>query len=207
MLRGSMITMALMGAFMVTSAAQADLSPEERLLDQVYAEGGTLLYCQSTFSHGDRTRVDRIYPTSYMLSHFGCRSARMCEVPAFSAAFSDLHNLFPISRRSDVDRRGTLFAQVPESITESECGYRVAFQNFEPPLGARGPVARAMLYMHVQHDLPLVGVPDMYQTWSNEDPPTEEEIQRNIRIGEIQGNRNPYIDDPNEVNNIVFDLF
>ncbi|MEE4250441.1 MAG: endonuclease, partial [Alcanivoracaceae bacterium] len=95
-----------------------------------------------------------------------------------------------------VDRRGSLFGDLPEDSRQSDCGYRSAFQTFDPPDHAKGNVARAMLYMHIQHKLPLVGNLEMYKRWNQLDPPDDDEKARNGAIGRIQGNRNPYIDNP-----------
>ena len=40
------------------------------------------------------------------------------------------------------------------------------------------------------------------KTWHNEDPVDDFELQRNNRIYEYQGNRNPYIDYPDLVNKL-----
>lgn len=197
----------MLAAALISTLARADMSPEDKLLSEVYPDGGTLLYCQNEFKPGDRIRVDRIYPERQMYTNFGCRNARLCRDPAYLRAASDLHNLFPVSRSADIARRGTRFSEVPDSVTADDCGYRVAFQNFMPSPGSRGQVARAMLYMHVHHELPLVGVLHMYQQWSNEEPPDAEERRRNNAIADTQGNRNPFIDNPDAVNNIIIDLF
>ena len=39
-------------------------------------------------------------------------------------------------------------------------------------------------------------------TWANEDQPDQFEIQRNNRIYEYQGNRNPFIDHPELVDQL-----
>ncbi|MDY4788176.1 MAG: endonuclease [Bacilli bacterium] len=74
----------------------------------------------------------------------------------------------------------------------------------------RGDVARILFYMVTRYkDLSLVEVPSEKGTemgklsllikWHNEDPVDAFEIQRNNRIYEYQGNRNPYIDYPSLV--------
>lgn len=199
------ITLVMVGG-LLAGVTRADLPPEDRLLSEIYPQGGPLLYCPQEFGPGDRIRVDRIYPERQMYTNYGCRSARTCREPAFENAVADLHNLFPIARSSDIKRRGTKFSEVPDNVAESECGFRVSFQNFQPPPGARGDVARAMIYMHVRHELPLIGVLDMYQRWSDADPPDEHERRRNDAIERVQGNRNSFIDNPGEVHNVELTL-
>ena len=192
----------LLGSLAIT--AQADTNADEQLLHGIYAQGGQTLYCDTPFEPGDRTRIDRIYAERPMLQHLGCSNARSCQTnPAFVAARDDLHQMFPIERQSDMDRRGTLFGELRAGAATSErCGYRLAFQTFEPPEAARGAVARAMMYMHVQHGLPLVGPYEMFQRWNEASPPDAAEQARNERIEALQGNRNPFIDNPASMRNV-----
>jgi len=183
-------------------AAFAD--PLELLVNRVYSNGGTTLYCQSEFDPGDRRiRADSIYSSNLLLRHFGCITARQCaSKPGFNEVADDLHNLYPIQRSVEIDRRGSQFGDLPPDSRESDCGYQMSFQTFEPPDHAKGNVARAMLYMHRQHSLPLVGTMEMYQRWHRLDPPDDNEIARNRAIGRIQGNTNPYIDNPDLVDRL-----
>jgi deoxyribonuclease I len=178
--------------------------PTEVLLNRVYASGGQTLYCGAGFSAGDRgIRVDSIYGSHLLLRHFGCITSRQCaNKPEYVAVASDLHNLYPMQRSVEIDRRGSQFGDLPPDSRENDCGYRIAFQTFEPPEHAKGNVARAMLYMHRHHNLPLVGTLEMYQRWHRLDPPDPAERARNEAIGRIQGNRNPFIDNPDLVDRL-----
>ena len=170
---------------------------EDTLLKQVYVAGGTTLYCNSDFKPGDRLKVDYIYSEKQLLRHFGCITSRQCASKnGFEDVMGDLHNMYPVERQSELDRRGTLLGDLPDNVEASPCGYQLSFQTFDPPAYARGNIARAMVYMHKQHDLPLIGALPMYKRWNQEDPPDEAEKARNGAISRIQGNRNPYIDDP-----------
>jgi deoxyribonuclease-1 len=42
----------------------------------------------------------------------------------------------------------------------------------------------------------------MLKAWNNVDPPDKWEIERNSLIEEVQGNRNPFIDDHNLINTV-----
>ena len=65
----------------------------------------------------------------------------------------------------------------------------------EPAPAARGRVARAMLYMHDEYDLYLKpALKRLLLDWDQRYPAQDEEYQRNDRIEQLQGNRNPYID-------------
>lgn len=68
------------------------------------------------------------------------------------------------------------------------------------PKGGRGEVARGTLYFMLRY--PNVRTPykakdvEMLKEWSKLDPPTVFEKRRNHEIQKIQGNRNPFIDNP-----------
>jgi deoxyribonuclease-1 len=167
-------------------------------LEQVYPNGGSTLYCQEPFQLGDRILVTQIYDERRLAQHFGCRSSRLCRNnPQFTDIYQDRHALFPVTRLAELDRRRTLFGDLPDTTNKNaHCGYKQSFQVFEPPVNAKGDVARAMLYLHERYELPLLGTLEMYQRWSREDPVTDEERQRNNVIEKLQGNRNPFIDNP-----------
>ncbi len=178
-------------------------TPEDLLLTQVYDEGGMTLYCNALFAPGDRIRVEQIYTDRQMRNHFDCLSASRCRNnPDYVAAADDLHNFFAVDRRTELDRRGTMFNELPSSIEPAHCGYRVSFQVFDPG-SSRGKIARTMLHMHTTHGLPLVGATlEVFQRWSDDYPPDAHEKKRNQSIEKIQGLRNVYIDDPSLVHDI-----
>ena len=75
---------------------------------------------------------------------------------------------------------------------------------YEPPLSAKGDVARALFYMAIRYNDLSLGVGDQDgQTignlttlleWNKLDPPDDYELRRNNVIYEWQNNRNPFID-------------
>ena len=188
----------------LTLSATASADAEDTLANKVYAEGGKTLYCQESFKPGDRIKVDYIYGEKLLLRQFGCITARQCSSkPGFMKVSGDLHNLYPVERSLELDRRGSMFGDLPDSIETRQCGQQLSFQTFDPPDHAKGNVARAMVYMHKQHNLPLVGPLEMYQRWSKLDPPDAAEKKRNDVIGRIQGNKNPYIDNPESLQKLT----
>ena len=94
---------------------------------------------------------------------------------------SDLHHLYSCDFQ-DNSRRGS-----------------TKYGRYQPD-GGRGEVARATLYFMLRY--PEVNLPynsrdvDMLKQWAVDDPPSVHEKHRNVQIGEIQGNRNPFIDHP-----------
>lgn len=197
------ITLVVLASFLPAAVSHAD-GMDELFLKQVYANGGNTLYCQESFQPGDRISVEQVYDERRLAQHFGCRSSRLCENnPQFSDIRKDRHALFPVTRSAELDRRRTLFGDLPASTEKDDnCGYKQSFQVFEPPISAKGDVARAMLYLHERYELPLLGTLDMYQRWDQEDPVTDEERRRNNVIEQLQGNRNPFIDEPDRAQSL-----
>lgn len=92
-------------------------------------------------------------------------------------------------------------------------------QSFEPPDRAKGQVARMLFYMDVRYESddeiapesmpdlslkarnarvsePWIGHLCKLLEWNRRHPPTAFEKRRNHRVMELQGNRNPFIDNP-----------
>ena len=98
---------------------------------------------------------------------------------------SDLHHLFACDFKANNDRGNLAYG---------------AYQ----PAGGKGEVARATLYFMLRY--PKVKLPygpqevAMLKKWSSEDPPDLREKRRNCEIQKLQGNRNPFIDHPEWVN-------
>ena len=64
----------------------------------------------------------------------------------------------------------------------------------EPPLGVRGDVARAWLYMADEYALALTDPERATMlAWHGSDPPDAWERERDARIASIQGNHNPWV--------------
>jgi len=67
----------------------------------------------------------------------------------------------------------------------------------EPAENLRGDMARVWLYMHGRHGLELLpGEKSRFHLWSCNDLPDQWEHERNEPIRRVQGNENPYIDNP-----------
>ena len=57
--------------------------------------------------------------------------------------------------------------------------------------------------MHTQYGLPINNSNiDLLKRWNKEDLPSKQEKSRNDRIEEIQGKRNPYIDNPDLIDKL-----
>lgn len=171
--------------------------------NQLYSQGGTSLYCGQTFA-GEigQLKVSPIYSSKQLKSALRCITNRQCSImtPTYPYMAADLHNLYPALSRVELARRnaqfGELDASVPSKFEDIGCDMKTSFQLVEPRDEAKGNIARAIFYMHIEYGLPIVGQLQMYKSWHQMDPPDAEERARNDRIESLQGTRNRYIDDP-----------
>jgi deoxyribonuclease-1 len=179
---------------------------------ELYGSGGRSLYCDKTFdSEGGLFTASPIYSTKQIKSSLRCITDNQCTVitPQFPYMQFDLHNLYPALTRVELARRnaqfGELDASVPSKFADIDCQMRTSFQLVEPRDEAKGNIARAIFYMHAEYHLPIIGPVEMYKRWHRLDPPDAEEQARNARIEQLQGNRNPFIDDPDAVDRLIAD--
>ncbi len=116
---------------------------------------------------------------------------------------TDLHHLFPVDSRANSTRSNNPFGDVDgvdvhERCAASQKGVILGTntKGFEPPDDHKGNVARAMFYFAVRYKSSL---PSDYvrrlKAWSELDPVDAFERERNEKIYEIQGTRNPFIDE------------
>jgi hypothetical protein len=126
----------------------------------------------------------------------------------FSDQESDMHNLFPALETVNRIRGNLPFGEVlrnedssvsPSAIGKNKAGKRV----FMPRPEVRGDVARTMLYFSMRWNIKIY--PDqeeILKKWSKEDPVSDREKKRNDLIEKYQGNRNPFIDCPESIDQI-----
>jgi endonuclease I len=136
---------------------------------------------------------------------------------------ADLHHLYPVRRGINGSRSNHPFGDLPDdarqlwvdpdgTLAEAGAGvpsgsYRDRNEDdvvvFEPRDDHKGNVARAMFYMSVRYWLPLDDdMEEDLRDWNLLDPVDEAERARNALIETIQGNRNPFVDDPELVEEI-----
>lgn len=172
------------------------------------------LYCRESFQSSQRRgyNVEHVFPMSWVTSSIKCGKRKQCRTnsPEFNQVEADLHNLYPA--RADVNQERSSFAFGMVGGEKREFGrcdfevdYRARFA--EPAEQVRGEVARAMFYMAYQYrDLGLKLFDKqsaLLLRWHEQDPPSAEELRRNGVIERIQGNRNPFIDDPQRLSQMV----
>lgn len=183
--------------------------------DELYVEGGKSLYCAADFSsrHRQGFNVEHVFPMSWVTRAMSCGTRKQCRSRSaqFNRIESDLHNLYPSLTVVNAARSSYRFAEIRGEAREfgESCDFEVDRKRrlAEPADEVAGDIARAMFYMAYQYQ--GVGLQifaktgRLLQQWHNSDPPDDQEISRNTRIEKLQGNRNPFIDDPELLNTLI----
>lgn len=144
------------------------------------------------------------------------------------AAFVDVHNLRPSGWRLNSARGNKYFGSCLDEASDSctspahegaASDTETDALNFLPPESVRGDIARALFYMDVRynestHEVDLVlsdcpggttntmGYLSQLLEWHQDDPVSDEELDRNEKACYWQGNRNPFVDFPNIVEDV-----
>lgn len=143
----------------------------------------------------------------------------------FRTAYTDAHHLRPADWSMNTTRSNLDFDNGGEPIEESPENYKDS-DSFEPRSDVKGDVARMMFYMAARYNGAAVdATPDLVLVdytgtasgsaefgklcslweWHHADPVDARETNRNNVIFEYQGNRNPFIDRPEWVDDIWAD--
>lgn len=132
---------------------------------------------------------------------------------------SDLHHLQSTFATPN-GRRGNLkFCKVTSPTYSTASGSKLGKTCFEPADAVKGNVARSLFYFIVRYNDKNIkqgmdynafwtkNVP-MLLEWNRMDPPDANEKSRNDLIESFQGNRNPFVDDPQlaeRIGEVVFE--
>ena len=148
--------------------------------------------CHSTNCVGLWNR-EHVYPRSLGTPNLG-----------FEGPGADAHNLRACDAEMNSARGNRRFAE--GSGNASSVG-----SFFYPGDEWKGDVARMMMYMYLRYTFqalpnnvgvggstisPLGDMPNIFLLWNAQDPVSEYELQRNNVLENLQGNRNPFIDNP-----------
>ena len=128
-------------------------------------------------------------------------------------AYTDIHHLRPTDISINSSRGNLDFDNSDSPLNEAPAN-RVDSDSFEPRDSVKGDAARMVFYMDTRYEgfdaTPDLAVVDRLTTtseaalgrlcrlleWHNADPVDATEQERNRRIYEFQGNRNPFVDHP-----------
>lgn len=163
------------------------------------------VYCRMTYRHrvgpdsipsANQVNIEHTWPRSRM-SKKGTKSFRTQE--------ADLFNLYPTNSQSNSSRSSHYFADITDGKAPAKkCNASKIGKNrhtgrtgFEPPAEHKGNVARTIFYMAVRYNFQIRSSEEKFlRQWHLIDPVDSEELKRNSEIESIQGNRNPFIDEP-----------
>ena len=121
---------------------------------------------------------------------------------ATGPAKSDMHHLFPTDSVANSTRSSLPFGIV-ENPKWAEGGSKCDGKRFDVRPQSRGNIARAIFYFSTRYAKRIApSEEEVLRKWHQEDPVDAHEKSRNERVEAIQGNRNPFIDKPEFVNNI-----
>ncbi len=122
---------------------------------------------------------------------------------------SDLHHLFPSDSVMNSVRGNHPFGEVDVALQTLECSssqYGLSPSGdvvFEPPARHKGNVARALFYFSVRYNLSIDSEQEeTLRKWHEADPVDQEEFQHHEDIKQIQGNVNPFIENPHLVDSV-----
>lgn len=173
-----------------------------------------LLYTGRSADKNDRDGQPGFDNDSWNREHVWAKSYGFPDDHQF--AYTDIHHLRPAdktvnSSRSNkaFDNGGTAQGEAPDTFTDSD--------SWEPRDSVKGDVARMLFYMDVRYEGTDGSTPDLVLVdntamatgdanigklctlveWNQLDPVDNFEMRRNHRLQEWQGNRNPFIDNPN----------
>lgn len=151
---------------------------------------------QSFFNENEPLRSDifHLYPT-----HSTPNSARS-NYPFTDIVDTQTRTWYGVTASNTLISSGTIPSTNKDFYSESGTSY------FEPREDHKGNVARSIFYFFTMYDLSgygksieslvLNGDIELLYQWHLQDPVDDWERQRNDRIEQVQGNRNPYIDYP-----------
>ena len=127
---------------------------------------------------------------------------------AMGIAKSDLHHLFATKSSTNSMRSSLPFCNVVTVKWEDDQSKRgigsFGEACFEPPTKHKGNVARALFYFSIRYNLPIDSHQEFYlRLWNKEDPVDADEIQIDQIIFSLQKNKNPFISNPELVDQIT----
>ena len=175
--------------------------------DKVYTEGELSLYSREKIVKKAHrlVNIEHVYPMSWVTHAVGCGDRDTCRrySDLFNQIEADIHNMYPARQDLNYLRGSLSFGMIAgEERNFSDFDFEVDMQKrvIEPTLASRGNIARSMLYMADAYDLNIfTRQRKLLKSWHEQDPPSEREQRRNDLIEQVQGNRNHFIDYPDDV--------
>jgi hypothetical protein len=167
----------------------------------------TDVYCEQTFTDrdfkGEKTFGPDLVPSSGNIintEHTWPQSRFTGRFPR-NTQKSDLHHLFPTDSQMNSRRSSLRFGKVVKVVEPLKCPIaKLGHQEngeiiFEPPVRHKGNIARALFYFATRYQMKISAPEEAaLREWHMEDPVDAAEYERNNQVEQLQGNRNPFID-------------
>lgn len=166
-------------------------------------------YCDKSFGEDVGVGPDQIPDHTVLNCEHTWPQSRFSSRDSKSTQKGDLHHLFPTDSKANSTRGNIPFGDVNGQavngcpIASRGDDINDGINSFEPPKFHKGNVARALFYFAVRYQISIDETQEEYlREWHSLDPVDADELDRNTRIEAIQGNRNPFIDGPELVDQI-----
>ena len=148
-----------------------------------------------------RVEWEHIVPASLMPARqFDCwlmGNREKCERddPRAQAMIFDLHNLAPSTGQVNALRSNDRYTELPDNTSDfGSCPIEDKKGAFEPPDCLKGDVARVWLYTSFRHGVVISPEErDMFEQWSDDDPVSPWESEREARVFERTLIQNPHV--------------
>ena len=185
--------------------------------EELYQDGATSLYCGAfEKDRKGEINIEHIYPASWMKPAAKCEGQNRKNCRRNSTRFNvmegDLHNLYPALKDVNSARGNLTFTIIPGTtnrfnvVDAPSCDFEKVDSTVEPAIVSRGEIARAIFYMNDEYGAEIgkngkqePELVELLTEWHCSDPVSPEEKRRNDTIEELQGNRNPFIDQPERI--------
>lgn len=149
----------------------------------------------------NRIEVEHVMPASEFGSNLLCwkmGGRQKCSSNNdFKQMEGDMHNLYPAIGEINGDRGNLKFSEWNAKPTVyGKCKMVIDFEGnrVQPPVEARGQIARAYLYMANKYNIRISDQQKkLYLAWDKKYPATAMDCRRNELINKEQGNDNPYV--------------
>ena len=171
---------------------------------QLYPKGNWTIYCGIRFNNrketidGRKLSIEHVFPQSWIATAMGCSSVSQCRKnnKRFNYAVADLHNLYPALRNVNSSRGNSLLGEIEgEEWRYKNCDFERVKGLTEPREIARGNLARSIMYMSTEYDLPIPEeMVSIVQEWDKLDPVSAHELRRNSVIFKLQNTYNLHIE-------------
>lgn len=166
-------------------------------------------YCEETFNSSVGVGPNKIPNPNELNCEHTWPQSKFTSRMSKSAQKSDLHHLFPVKSIANSTRGNSPFAEVQgeavQNCSASSRGDDIYSNHnaFEPPKSHKGNVARALFYFSVRYKIDIPAHEEVHlRKWHRLDPVDSDERARHEKVFAVQGNRNPFIDDPDIVDRI-----